>query len=67
MDRNDFQKVHPATAEMEHQHPDERAIPCPDELLELSEWDTRSGDGYVLKDGAYYDPITGAFFGVMTI
>ncbi len=47
---------------LSQQHPDERAVRCPNELFDLPrEVEYRYGSGYVLGDGAWYDPITQQF------
>lgn len=47
-------------------HPDERAVGVSSDLLYPCEWSTRTGRGYVLPDGAWYDPL-GDFYGVVTV
>ena len=49
---------------MVREHHDERAIRCPQELINFDskdEYITRQGNGFVLGDGAWYDPITQQF------
>lgn len=50
------------------QHPDERAMRCPNDLFVLpQDVEYRYGSGYVLGDGAWYDPITQNFFYLETV
>ena len=45
-----------------------RVIICPDNLLEENEWTERSEtDPYEIGDGSYYDPVTNAFMGFITV
>ena len=49
-------------------HPDERMERCPNELFNLpEEVEYRHGGGYVLPDGAWYDPITEKFYYFETV
>ena len=48
-------------------HPDERMISCPDELILSNEREVRYGRGYVLGDGAWYDPVDETFFAIETV
>ena len=50
----------------ENLHPDERMVECPAEFVFADEWETRVGRGYVLGDGAWYDPCRGTFHGFRT-
>ena len=49
-------------------HPDERMIPIPDHLIgEVDvEVEIRHGQGYVLSDGTYLDPVTGELYACRT-
>jgi hypothetical protein len=50
------------------QHPDERCMRCPNDLFVLpQDVEYRHGNGYVLGDGAWYDPITSQFFYFETV
>jgi hypothetical protein len=54
--------------QLSQQHPDERAVRCPSELFDLPrEVEYRYGGGYVLGDGAWYDPIKQEFFYFETV
>jgi hypothetical protein len=47
---------------LSQQHPDERAVRCPNELFVLpQDVEYRHGGGYVLGDGAWYDPVMETF------
>ena len=53
-------------------HPDERAIHVPSDFRELAleecgGYETRSGLGYVLSDGVYYDAVEDVIFAMKTI
>jgi hypothetical protein len=49
-------------------HPDERCMRCPNDLFNLPEDVTyRDGYGFVLGDGAWYDPITEEFWYFETV
>jgi hypothetical protein len=49
-------------------HPDERMERCPNELFNLpEEVEYRHGNGFVLGDGAWYDPISESFFYFETV
>lgn len=49
-------------------HPDERAMRCPNELFDLpNDVEYRHGNGFVLGDGAWYDPISEKFFYFETV
>lgn len=54
---------------LSQQHPDENCIRCPKELIDFNsaEYITRVGNGYVLGDGAWYDPVTQEFFYFETV
>jgi len=53
---------------LSRQHPDERAIRCPSNLFTLpEEVEYRYGSGYVLPDGAWYDPCTEKFMYFETV
>lgn len=49
-------------------HPDERMMRCPNDMFDLpNEVEYRYGSGYVLGDGAWYDPCTEQFFYFETV
>jgi len=49
-------------------HPDERCMRCPSDLFTLpEEVEYRYGSGYVLGDGAWYDPVNKSFFYFETV
>jgi hypothetical protein len=50
-----------------NKHPDQRAIPCPSNLIFESEIIERYGNGYHLMDGSYFDPIDGNFYKIITL
>ena len=53
---------------LSQQHPDERCMRCPENLFTLpEEVEYRYGSGYVLGDGAWYDPISEKFFYFETV
>jgi hypothetical protein len=62
-----FSIQHPCDPDDWSHHPDTRSIPCSTELVRDYEWSERVGNGYVLPDGAWYDPCTKEFFGINTI
>ena len=64
--RQAFIDGHPAKYYDCNRHPDCRMVRCPSELIENSEWITRSGLGFVCIDGAYYDPCSREFIGIKT-
>ncbi len=55
------------TEKLSQFHPDEISLPCPDELIKDNEYHIRYGYGYVLGDGAWYNPVTQEFFYVKTV
>ena len=48
-------------------HPDEICLVCPKELIKDNEYYIRYGYGYVLGDGAWYNPVNQEFFYVKTV
>lgn len=61
LEEEDFERL-------SRQHPDERAIRCPENLFTLpEEVEYRYGNGYMLGDGAWYDPCTEQFFYFETV
>ena len=52
---------------LEQYHPDEICIPCSDNLIKDDEYHIRYGYGYVLGDGAWYNPVSQEFFYVKTV
>ena len=43
-------------------HPDERMMRCPNDMFDLpNEVEYRHGNGFVLGDGAWYDPVMETF------
>jgi hypothetical protein len=70
--RADWIRTHSLTQEeleiLSQQHPDERVMRCPNELFVLPEdVEYRYGNGFVLGDGAWYDPCTEQFFYFETV
>jgi len=64
--RADWIRTHSLTQEefenLSQQHPDERMMRCPSELFNLpEEVEYRYGNGYMLPDGAWYDPVMETF------
>lgn len=52
---------------LEGLHPDQCMVACPPEFLLNDEWETRHGRGYVLGDGAWYNPLTGGSTGSILV
>lgn len=49
-------------------HPDERCMRCPEILFDLpNEVEYRHGNGFVLGDGAWFDPVTYKFMYFETV